>query len=75
MQWSINTVPFLSPACGRGDYKTPSVHASVRQVFAQTLIYHPFIKIFSPNLQGMFMAMKTCLYKILASFGKTKWPP
>ena len=37
------------------------VSLSVRQVFAKTLIYHSFIRISSPNLQGTFMAMKTCL--------------
>ena len=40
----------------------PSVRASVRSsCFYINLISHSFIKISSPNFQGIFMAMKTCL--------------
>ena len=47
----------------------PYVHASVRSShFCITLISHSFIKISSPNLQGMFMAVKNCLCKSLALF-------
>ena len=50
----------------------PFVHASVRHFFYINLISHSFVKISSPNLQEMFMAMKTCLCTILATFWKTK---
>ena len=42
-------------------YMRESVRPSVRHVFAQTLISHSFIKISSPNMQGMVKAMKTYL--------------
>ena len=52
----------LSPACGQrplsGDYKMPSVPECVRPSICQVFASHSFIKIFSPNLQGMFMAIK-----------------
>ena len=42
--------------------KWPPYHMfKVHHVFAYTLISHSFIMISSPNLQAMFMAMKTCL--------------
>ena len=36
--------------------------------FYINLNFHSFIKISSPNCQGMFMGTKTCLWKILALF-------
>ena len=53
-------------------YVRASVRPSICHVFTYTLISHSFINISPPNLQGMLMAMKTCLCKSLAS---TKWPP
>ena len=52
-----------------------SVHVSIRvsvraSVFTQTLTSHSFIMIFSPNLQGMFIAMKTFCAKFWPHFEK-----
>ena len=66
--YKIQRNNYLPPAAKRPPYVCASVRLSVRQVFTETLISHSFIKISSPNSQGMFMAIKTCLCKILASF-------
>ena len=55
----------ISEGCGRDiikrpPYVRPFVRPSVH-LFTLTLTSHSFIKIYSPNLQGMFMAIKTCL--------------
>ena len=62
--------PLLSPATSQrlwsGDYKTSSIRACVRLFITFlywfiTFISHLCIKVSSPNLQGMFIAMKTCV--------------
>ena len=69
----------LSSAKGRGRelikrlpyvraFVRASVSQSVHHFFTYTLISHLFTKIYSPNLQEMFMAIKTCLCKVLAPF-------
>ena len=57
----IKSLPYLRPCV------SPSVCLFV------TFVHKPFktstfMKISSPNLKGMFMAIKTCLCNILASF-------
>ena len=52
----------------RLQYACVRLHVSVCQVFTQTFMSHLFTKISAPNLQGMFIAVKTCLCKILALF-------
>ena len=49
-----------------------SVCLSVCHVFAQTLISHSFMNISSPNMQGMFMAIKTCLCNFFCLILKKK---
>ena len=52
-------------------YVRASVHPFV-MCLLKTLISHSFVKIFSPNLQGMFVAMKTCLCKNFGLIWKNK---
>ena len=48
-----------------------SMHVCVRMhvcfchIFRSSFISYSVMKISSPNLQRMFMAVKTCLYKIM----------
>ena len=69
---------YLSPTSSRrpwpGDYKMPCLHASARPSVRSSHFYinlnTSFIKISSPHLQAMFMAIKKCVCKILTSFRK-----
>ena len=59
------------PRPGLGDYETASIHACmcvcmrvcVCHIFKSSFIFHSVMKISSPNLQRMFMAVKTCSVK------------
>ena len=51
------------PRPGLEDYETPSMRvcACICHIFKSTVISLSFMKISTPNLQRMFMAVKTCL--------------
>ena len=46
------------------------VHVCVCHIFTSTFISHSFVKISSPSLQKMLMAMKTCAKSFYTYFKK-----